>query len=195
MRNQPFDSFEVTAPGRVNLIGEHTDYNDGCVLPMAIDRAIRVRVTRRPDRSAVITSERAGIVSRAELDLASQLAPAGRGWAEYAAGVIAGYQTLGFAIQGFDAAITTDLPAGGGLSSSAALEMAVATVVETLCGRSLPTSDKALLCQRAEHTFAGVSVRWQQPACAYRRFATQAGNSLSRPPRRCQMSANGGPGM
>ncbi len=154
--NHSFDSFEVTAPGRVNLIGEHTDYNDGFVLPMAIDRAIRVRVTRRPDRTAVITSERAGIVARAEFDLAAPLAPAGRGWAEYPAGVIAGYQALGFAIPGFDAAITTDLPAGGGLSSSAALEMAVATVVETLCGRSLQSSDKALLCQQAEHTFAGV---------------------------------------
>jgi galactokinase len=156
MPKHPFDSFEVTAPGRVNLIGEHTDYNDGFVLPMAIDRAIRVRVTRRPDRTAVITSERAGIVARAEFDLAFPLAPAGRGWAEYPAGVIAGYQALGFAIPGFDAAITTDLPAGGGLSSSAALEMAVATVVETLCGRSLHTSDKALLCQQAEHAFAGV---------------------------------------
>ena len=155
-RNHPFDSFEVTAPGRVNLIGEHTDYNDGFVLPMAIDRAIRVRVTRRPDRTAVITSERAGIVARAEFDLAAPLTPAGRGWAEYPAGVIAGYQALGFAIPGFDAAITTDLPAGGGLSSSAALEMAVATVVETLCGRSLQSSDKALLCQQAEHAFAGV---------------------------------------
>jgi galactokinase len=80
-RNHSSDSFEVTAPGRVNLIGEHTDYNDGFVLPMAIDRAIRVRVTRRPDRTAVITSERAGIVARAEFDLAAQLAPAGRGWA------------------------------------------------------------------------------------------------------------------
>lgn len=144
----------VRAPGRVNLIGEHTDYNDGFVLPMAIERQLQVTVRRRSDRLGILRSDRDP--AQATLALDQPLAPGDRSWTAYPAGVIAGYQALGWQIPGFEADVSGDLPAGGGLSSSAALEVAMATAVETLCGHALPPADKALLCQRAEHDFAGV---------------------------------------
>ncbi len=146
--------FVVVSPGRVNLIGEHTDYNDGFVMPLAIDRGLRIAVRRRGDSRAVLTSDRGG--PAVEIDLAEPRLPGRTDWGRYAEGVLAGYARLGWTIPGFEAAITADLPAGGGLSSSAALEVGVATVVEKLCGRSLPPQEKALLCQRAEHDYAGV---------------------------------------
>jgi galactokinase len=149
----PPSSFTVHAPGRVNLIGEHTDYNDGFVLPMAIDRGIRIAVRLRADRRVVLRSERESTV--AVLDLDTALRPSGT-WSDYPAGVLAGFLQLGWPIPGFEALVSGDLPAGGGLSSSAALEVATATAVETLCGRTLPLEEKALLCQRAESGFAGV---------------------------------------
>ena len=148
------DHFTVSAPGRVNLIGEHTDYNDGFVLPMAIERTVWLTVRRRPDRRAVVRS--AGGSGQADLDLAETLAPGRVDWTRYPVGVLAGYQRLGWEIPGFEADVGTDLPVGGGLSSSAALELATATAVETLCGRSLPPAARVRLCQRAEHEFAGV---------------------------------------
>ena len=148
------DAFVVHAPGRVNLIGEHTDYNDGFVVPMAIERGVTITVTRRRDRMAAFRSEREA--GAAMLDLRAALEPGRSDWARYPAGVLAGYQRLGWEIPGFDAVITADLPAGGGLSSSAALEVATATVIEMLCGQALDPLARALLCQRAEHEFAGV---------------------------------------
>ena len=146
-------SFAVHTPGRVNLIGEHTDYNNGFVLPMAIDRGLRITVRRRTDRHVVLRSEREP--TAADYDLDAPLVPLGH-WSDYPAGVLAGFMDLGWSIPGFEAVVTGDLPASGGLSSSAALEVATATVVETLCGRTLPRDEKALLCQRAENAFAGV---------------------------------------
>jgi galactokinase len=148
------DQFTVVAPGRVNLIGEHTDYNDGFVLPLAIERGLRMHVCRRPDGRAVLTSDHGGLP--VELDLCLPITAGRTDWGRYVAGVLAGYQRLGWAIPGFEARITADLPTGGGLSSSAALEVGIATVVETLCGCALDPVDKALLCQQAEHEFAGV---------------------------------------
>jgi galactokinase len=134
--------FKVTVPGRVNLIGEHTDYNGGWVLPMAIGRGIQMHVRRR--REAV------------RVDRASPIHPGHIPWGRYAEGVLSEYRKLGWKIPGFEADITADLPAGGGLSSSAALEIATAHAVETLCQRVLPPVERALLCQRAEHDFSGV---------------------------------------
>jgi len=146
--------FVVRTPGRVNLIGEHTDYNDGLVLPMAIERGVRIEVSPRPDRIVALeTSREPGVV---EIDLAERPRPGRRDWARYPLGVIAGYLQRGFDPPGFTARISADLPAGGGLSSSAALEVAMATAIEAVCGRSLPPEERALLCQRAEHEFAGV---------------------------------------
>jgi galactokinase len=150
----PRGEFLVVSPGRVNLIGEHTDYNDGFVLPLAIDRGLRIAVRRRDDGRAVLTSDRAaGVV---EIDLAAPLQPGRTDWGRYVEGVCAGYRRLGWDLPGFAAAITADLPSGGGLSSSAALEVGMATAIEALCGRSLAAVERALLCQRAEHEFAGV---------------------------------------
>lgn len=146
--------FVVTAPGRVNLIGEHTDYNDGYVLPMAIERGVRIAVAPRPDRIVSLRTTRDP--QTVEIDLRRPLAPGRRDWARYLCGVIAGYLDRGFPVPGFAAEISADLPAGGGLSSSAALEVATATAIETLCGQALAAEEKALLCQRAEHVFAGV---------------------------------------
>ena len=151
--NRP-GAFVVSAPGRVNLIGEHTDYNEGFVLPMAIEKGISIAVRPREDRLVVLkTAAEAGVVT---VDLAEPLRSGRRDWACYPLGVLAGFQALGWEIPGFDAEISATLPAGGGLSSSAALEVAMATVVETLCGKSLSLEQKALLCQQAEHEFAGV---------------------------------------
>jgi len=150
---QPREDFHVHAPGRVNLIGEHTDYNDGYVLPMAIERGITATVRRRDDGQIVLRSDADAAV--AALDPAT-LRPGRTDWARYPAGVIAGYRDLGWTIPGFEARYTADLPLGGGLSSSAALEVVTATAIEALCARSLEPTDRALLCQRAEHEFAGV---------------------------------------
>ena len=104
--------FVVAAPGRVNLIGEHTDYNDGFVLPMAIERGVRLAVVPRADRVVVLRSDRepGGV----EIDLAAPLAPGRRDWARYPLGVLAGYLERGFAVPGFEADVSADLPAGGG---------------------------------------------------------------------------------
>ena len=148
------NDFLVSAPGRVNLIGEHTDYNRGWVLPMAVGRGIQMRVRRRSDRQAHFYSETEHVPVR--LDLSGPIRPGAVPWGRYVEGVLAGYQALGWEIPGFDARIAADLPAGGGLSSSAALELATAAAVETLCQKALPPMERALLCQRAEHEFAGV---------------------------------------
>lgn len=146
--------FVVTAPGRVNLIGEHTDYNRGWVLPIAIERGLRMQVSRRSDRQGRLHSGTEREPVCVELD--ATILPGPVPWGRYVEGVLAGYQALGWKIPGFAARVSGDLPAGGGLSSSAALELATATAIETLCGRTLPTVERALLCQRAEHEFAGV---------------------------------------
>ncbi len=145
----------VFAPGRVNLIGEHTDYNGGFVLPMAIDRG--VFMAARPLAEPVVRLwSTAFDGQRAEFPLHGPLSPGEPAWSNYVRGVLAGLQREGLVLPGFEAVIHADLPGGGGLSSSAALEVATATLGETLAGRRLEPGQKALLCQRAEHEFAGV---------------------------------------
>ena len=146
----------AAAPGRVNLIGEHTDYNDGFVLPMAIDRYV-VLVADRPAGQ----SSEARLFSVAQGQWATSpvegpFTPAGPQWVRYVQGVIAGCVAAGLRPGSFEAVIHADLPQGGGLSSSAALEVATATLVESLTGGALAPLQKALLCQRAEHEYAGV---------------------------------------
>jgi galactokinase len=150
----PQTHFRVNAPGRVNLIGEHTDYNQGWVLPIAIERGIQMEVRRREDHLALFHSGKK--TQAVQVDLSTPIEPGDIPWGRYVEGVLAGYQNLGWIIPGFEAHITATLPAGGGLSSSAALELATATAVETLCQRSLPPIERALLCQRAEHAFVNV---------------------------------------
>lgn len=146
--------FLVSAPGRVNLIGEHTDYNQGWVLPIAIERGIQMEIRRREDNLAVLHSGKEP--QAVQIDLTLPIQPGDIPWGRYVEGVLAGYQNLGWIIPGFEAHFTATLPAGGGLSSSAALELATATAVETLCQKWLSPIERALLCQRAEHAFANV---------------------------------------
>lgn len=144
----------VAAPGRVNLIGEHTDYNDGFVLPMAIERWTVIAAA--PGEPRRITLRSATAKGDAAIDLSQPVERGEPAWSNYPRGVIAGFQRLGATLEGFDALIDSEVPLGGGLSSSAALEVATATVLEAMTGRVLDPVEKALLCQRAEHEFAGV---------------------------------------
>ena len=145
----------VSAPGRVNLIGEHTDYNDGFVLPMAIERYVNIAGRIRSDSAratARIYSQE--MDDSLEIPLDSRPLRGDARWANYVAGVIAGFWDRGNALPSLDVAITSSVPLGSGLSSSAALEVAVATLLETALGISLEPVAKAKLCQRAEHEFA-----------------------------------------
>jgi len=148
-------SIVASAPGRVNLIGEHTDYNDGYVLPMTID--YRTAIAARPNGRGhilILTETSPEIVT---VDVRSPLERAERpSWTNYPRGILAGFRNAGFALQGFEALITSDVPLGAGLSSSAALNAALITLLETLHGVSLDPIAKVLLCQTAEHDFAGV---------------------------------------
>lgn len=146
-------TFVAAAPGRVNLIGEHIDYCDGFVLPLAIERYIVI--TARPNDSGIARIAATGIDS-VEIDLSGPQEIQGPRWSNYLRGVIQGFMDLNYSIPGFDAFIVSSVPLGAGLSSSAALECCFATLLEGLVDTVLPTVDKALLAQKAEHDFAGV---------------------------------------
>jgi galactokinase len=142
------------APGRVNLIGEHTDYNDGFALPFAIGAKVSVAAARRPDELMVLTSrqEPAGAVTVAmpELEPGSV-----RGWAAYPAGVAWALRCAGHRVGGVNLAVDADLPVGSGLSSSAALECAVALAMTDLHKIAVPRAELAELARRAENDFVG----------------------------------------
>jgi galactokinase len=143
------------APGRVNLIGEHTDYNDGFVLPVAISRQTMVAAKRRSDRAVRLI---AGDLenSRVEFDLTKITPNSDAPWSNYVRGMAAIMGGYGLEIPGADIAILGDMPQGVGLSSSAALEMASGLAFAALAGQ--PTIDRNALAkigQRAEHEFAG----------------------------------------
>lgn len=145
----------AAAPGRVNVIGEHTDYNDGFVFPMAIDRYTVVAAAPAGGTIVQLRSTVGGEAAR--IDLSQPLKPAPRGaWFNYPLGVLAGFLARGVNPNGFNALIDSTVPLGGGLSSSAALEVATATLVETITGKRLDPVEKALLCQKAEHDYAGM---------------------------------------
>ena len=146
--------FAAAAPGRVNLIGEHTDYNDGFVLPMAIQRFCLALGAPREDRQAHVhsTNMDAGF----EIDVTPELAPGEPKWSNYVRGAVAGCLKQGLDPGGFDMAVDSTVPAGGGLSSSAALEVATTTLIEAITTRRIDPVEKALLCQHAEHHFAGM---------------------------------------
>jgi galactokinase len=147
----------VAAPGRVNLIGEHTDYNDGFVFPMAIDRYTVIAADRPVDFETDAGKARVfstGMGQWASLEVDGQIVPGEVTWASYVQGAVAGCLAKGLAPGSFEAIIHSDVPLGGGLSSSAALEVATATLVEAITGTRLDPVEKALLCQKAEHDFA-----------------------------------------
>ncbi len=142
------------APGRVNLIGEHTDYNAGFVLPMALDRA--TVIVGQPNGTSAARLFAPAFSAFVEIPLDQLLTPSTDGWVNYVRGVIAGFQARGAIIPGFDAVIVSDVPMGGGLSSSAALEVSTAMFLQSLTSHEISPDEMALLCQQAEHSFAGV---------------------------------------
>jgi len=154
----------AVAPGRVNLIGEHTDYNDGFVLPMAIDRHVAVAFAPRQDRVLRAYTSEFGQTRELSLDALerrSTTAPQKRsprgGWFGYVAGVAWAMLGAGHALRGADLAIASEVPAGAGLSSSAAVEIAVARALGAASDLRWDPRAAARLAQQAEHEFAGVA--------------------------------------
>ena len=146
-------------PGRVNLIGEHTDYNEGFVFPAAIDREVVVALRRRDDRTVRLYSE--NFAQRDTFDLSAfEKVPAGPDaptWSNYVRGVVRVLLDEGHALGGFDAAIGGNVPEGAGLSSSAAFEVSLLTALNALFDLKLTPKELALLGQRAENQFVGIA--------------------------------------
>lgn len=143
------------APGRVNLIGEHTDYNDGFIFPMAIDFDIVMAVRKRSDRMVRIHAIDLG--KTVEFSLMTPLTYEPReGWSNYPKGVLWAMQETGVRLPGMEMAFSGTVPPGSGLSSSAALEVATAIVVQKLVGFQIALPALARLCQRAENDFVGM---------------------------------------
>jgi galactokinase len=143
------------APGRVNLIGEHTDYNDGFVLPMAIE--CHTEIGAAPNGSNTIALRSTAVDEVVHIDLGRPIEAEAKGrWANYPKGVLAGFIEAGYTLPGFDALIHSTVPLGSGLSSSAALEVALATLLEGIIGEKLDPIRKAMLCREAEHKYAQV---------------------------------------
>jgi galactokinase len=141
------------APGRVNLIGEHTDYNDGFVFPAAIDFYTQVAAAARSDRKLVVRSE--NFNEEVEFDLQNADPKPRKHWSDYVLGVAWMLIGAGHAISGADLLIESNVPLGAGLSSSAAVEVAVASALLGISGLVVDRMQIALLCQRAENEFVG----------------------------------------
>jgi galactokinase len=140
------------APGRVNLIGEHTDYNEGYVMPFALAQRVLIAAAPRNDRTWSVTSlnnDSTKIFSAADLN------PGMVGWQAYVAGVVWALQEAGHRVGGADLVLTSDVPEGAGLSSSAALECAVLTAVVDLNDLDVVGIERAKLARRSENDFVG----------------------------------------
>jgi galactokinase len=143
------------APGRVNIIGEHTDYSEGLVLPVNTGLYTWIEAMPRDDRTVTLRSKNLDAAGSFSLD---ELAPPGNpDWIAYVMGVMAELEREGIRLPGADLEIDGEIPLGGGLSSSASLEVAVASTILGLAGRSLPAARCAALCQQAEQRYAGVN--------------------------------------
>ena len=147
--------FVSIAPGRVNLIGEHTDYSGGFVLPIAIDRHIVVAAKRTGN--AKILGHSLDFNTTAECPVGDYDPVHPVEWFRYVAGVLCEMERAGYPVPGFCFSVGGDIPIGAGLASSAALEMAVLTMLEGLLGIRLDDREAALLCQRAENDFVGMN--------------------------------------
>ena len=158
--SQTFDAFRsggariYRAPGRVNLIGEHTDYNDGFVMPAAIDLITHAAIRPRDDRKLIVHSETFSEIVESDLD---EPDPRARGhWSDYVRGVAVTLERAGYRLRGADLAIRSDVPIGAGLSSSAAIEVATGLAMLRNSGIAIDRVELAKLCQQAENEFAGM---------------------------------------
>ncbi|WP_420180495.1 galactokinase [Paenarthrobacter sp. TA1.8] len=142
------------APGRVNLIGEHTDYNEGFVLPFAIDKTAKVALRVRDDSRVRMLSTFGGH-GVVEADLADSEPGSGEGWSRYPLGVAWALKERGIEVPGFDLLLDSDVPSGAGLSSSHAIECAVISALNELTGAGFAAEDLVLATQRAENVFVG----------------------------------------
>ena len=161
----------VRAPGRVNLIGEHTDYNEGFVLPMAIDREVRITLRPRADRRVAVFS--LDLNQSGEFDLDSL--ERGEGWLEYLKGVAHELQIANYKLEGWDGVITGDVPRGAGLSSSAAVEMVTARAFASVSRFEWDAMALARIGQRAENDWVGVNCGIMDQAVS---AAAMAGHAL-----------------
>jgi galactokinase len=145
------------APGRVNLIGEHTDYNDGFVLPIAIDREVAIAARPAAGRQSRLYSANYGDSGAFDPAAVAPGVPlAGPDWLRYPAGVAWALRDAGYPAPAVDGAIYGDVPLGAGMSSSAAIEVATAMLLTAAAGVTVEGPALALLCQRAENRYAGV---------------------------------------
>ncbi len=143
----------LRAPGRVNLIGEHTDYNDGFVLPIAIERCTVAAWASRDDgRCCFVSAQQKEPV---EVDLCEAIQPGKPAWGNYCKGVVAGLLARGLDLTGVDVFLNSDVPLNAGLSSSASLEVVTAVTLLAACGATVRQDELAALCQKAENVFAG----------------------------------------
>jgi galactokinase len=147
-------SFVVRAPGRVNIIGEHTDYNDGFVLPMAIDRAVWIALRPREDGRVIVRSLEQAEPTDFELD---DIQHTGEGWSEYVKGMAFMLQEAGYVLTGWEGVLSSDVPVGSGLSSSAALEMGVGCAFAAVSGFPFDGVEMARLGQRTENEWVGAN--------------------------------------
>jgi galactokinase len=143
----------VCSPGRVNLIGEHTDYNEGFVLPAAIDKAIFFGIALREDKKCRLFAEDLNDAYEFEL---TEVKKASKHWANYLLGVVDQIQKRGLDIKGFDCVFGGDIPIGAGLSSSAAIEAGLAFALNNIFDLNIDKLDLVKMAQKAEHEFAGV---------------------------------------
>lgn len=144
----------IKSPGRINIIGEHTDYNDGFVMPAAINKAIYVAVSQRDDQEIHLYSESYQQKHVASID---QIEKTDKSWANYILGVADQIKKRGLQFSGFNLYLDGNVPLGAGLSSSAALECATAFAIKHLNNLDISQMDLALISQKAEHEFAGVN--------------------------------------
>ncbi len=159
-------AFVVSAPGRVNLIGEHTDYNDGYVFPVAIDKYLNIAARKRPDGRVRLHALDVNDSYEFRLDTLPSIQHHAPAWSHYLIGVASLLQTSGKKVSGIDAVITGDVPIGAGLSSSAALSVSTALTFLTASSVSgtpesapqleINNKEIAALCQQVEHKFVGV---------------------------------------
>lgn len=145
----------IRSPGRINIIGEHTDYNNGFVLPAAIDKAIYIAISKRDDD--MIALHAANFKEDFTVKIA-EVTPSKKSWPNYILGIVDQLKKLNKNISGFNAVVDGDVPLGAGLSSSAAVECATVFALNELFGLKLDKFEMVKMAQAAEHAFAGVKV-------------------------------------